>query len=224
MWFGCSRTANDNANFFALRKGVFALLARRQLYLAVVHEAKPLLHVSTVSLQIFSVIVQLFQCRDGKLESKMKREFKKIMMTMLLVTASAAPALAAENYVKEGVNGTANITVTLTGVKDVTGNIQAGLYNSANGYNKGGTVRGARVDVVADTVIITYSDLPDGDYAIKLFHDVDGDGKMNANLFGMPTEPFAFSNNAVGKMGPAKWKDAKFTVSGSETAHAMKLN
>jgi len=154
----------------------------------------------------------------------MKRELKNIMMTMLLVTASAVPAFANENYVKEGVTGTANITVTLTGVKDVKGIVQAGLYNSEDGYKNGGTVRGARVDVVANTVIITYSDLPDGDYAIKLFHDVDGDGKMNANLFGIPTEPFAFSNNAVGKMGPAKWNDAKFTVSGRETAHAMKLN
>ena len=145
-------------------------------------------------------------------------------MTMLLVTASAAPAMAAENYVKEGVNGTANITITLTGIKDVKGVVQAGLYNSEAGYKKGGSVRGAKVDVKADTVTINYTNLPDGEYAVQLFHDVDGNGKMNANLFGMPTEPFAFSNNAVGNMGPAKWKDAKFTVSGSNTAHAMKLN
>jgi len=154
----------------------------------------------------------------------MKRNFKTIMMTMVLATASAAPALAAENYVKEGVNGTANITVTLTGIKDVKGIVQAGLYNTADDYKNGGSVRGAKVDVETDTVTFTYSNLPDGDYAIKLFHDVDGDGKMSTNLFGIPTEPFAFSNNAVGKMGPAKWKDAKFTISDGDNTHAMKLN
>ncbi len=154
----------------------------------------------------------------------MKREFKTIMMTMLLATASAAPAFATDNYVKEGVTGTANITVTLSGIKDIKGIVQAGLYNSEDSYKNGGSVRGAKVDVDADTITINYENLPDGEYAIKLFHDVDGDGKMGANLFGMPTEPFAFSNNAFGKMGPAKWEDAKFTVSGSETAHAMKLN
>ncbi|MCF6274708.1 MAG: DUF2141 domain-containing protein [Robiginitomaculum sp.] len=154
----------------------------------------------------------------------MKREFRNIMMTMLLVTASAAPVYAAENYVKEGVSGTSNITVTLSGIKDVKGIVQAGLYNSEDGYKNGGSVRGARVEVKADTVIINYSDLPDGEYAIKLFHDVDGDGKMGTNLFGIPTEPFAFSNNAVGKMGPAKWKDAKFTISGTKTSHAITLN
>ena len=154
----------------------------------------------------------------------MKREFKTIIMTTLLVTASAASAKAADNYVKEGVNGTANITVTLTGVKDVKGIVQAGLYNSADGYKNGGSVRGARVDVTADTVIINYSDLPDGEYAIKLFHDVNGDGEMGTNLFGIPTEPYAFSNNAVGKMGPSKWKDAKFTISNGDNTHAIKLN
>lgn len=154
----------------------------------------------------------------------MKRELRNIMMTMLLVTASATPVYATENYVKEGVSGTSNITVTLTGIKDIKGIVQAGLYSSEDGYKNGGSVRGARVEVKADTVTINYSDLPDGEYAIKLFHDVDGDGKMATNLFGIPTEPFAFSNNAVGKMGPAKWVDAKFTISGAKTAHAITLN
>ena len=36
-----------------------------------------------------------------------------------------------------------------------------------------------------------------------LFHDVNGDGEMNTNPFGIPTEPFAFSNNARGSFGPA---------------------
>ncbi len=154
----------------------------------------------------------------------MKREFKNIFLTMMLVAASAAPALASDNYVKEGVNGTANINVTLTGVTDIKGIITAGLYNSANGYKNGGSVQGAKVDVKSETVTFTYSNLPDGEYAIKLFHDVNGDGKMGTNLFGMPTEPFAFSNNAIGKMGPAKWVDAKFTVTNGDNTHAIKLN
>ena len=154
----------------------------------------------------------------------MKREFKKMFMTMLLVTACAAPALAADNYAKEGVNGTADIIVTLTGIKDVKGVVTAGLYNTEDGYKNGGSVRGVRVDVKADTVTFNYADLPDGEYAIKLFHDVNGNGEMDSNLFGIPSEPFAFSNNAIGKMGPAKWKDAKFTITNGDNTHAMKLN
>ncbi|MCF6292153.1 MAG: DUF2141 domain-containing protein [Robiginitomaculum sp.] len=154
----------------------------------------------------------------------MKHEFKQITMALLLATASAAPVYAAENYVKEGVSGEANITVTLSGITAINGNVQAGLYNTETSYKSGGSVRGAKVEVTSNTVTITYSSLPDGEYAIKLFHDVDGDGKMGANLFGMPTEPFAFSNNAVGNMGPAKWEDAKFTITNGDNSHTMKLN
>ena len=154
----------------------------------------------------------------------MKREFKKIFMTMMLVTASAVPALAADKAADKGINGEANIAVTLTGIKDVKGSVTAGLFNSEDGYKKGGAVRGAQVDVEADTVTFDYANLPDGEYAIKLFHDVNGNGEMDANLFGIPTEPYAFSNNAVGSMGPAKWKDAKFTITNGDNTHAMKLN
>ena len=50
---------------------------------------------------------------------------------------------------------------------------------------------------------------------MKAYHDVNGDGTMNTNPFGMPTEPYAFSNNAVGNMGPARWDRARFAVPGT---------
>ncbi len=51
---------------------------------------------------------------------------------------------------------------------------------------------------------------------------MNGDGEMNTNPFGMPTEPFGFSNNAVGNMGPASWARAHFAVSG-ETRQTITL-
>ena len=57
---------------------------------------------------------------------------------------------------------------------------------------------------------------------MKAFHDVNGDGQMNTNPFGIPIEPYAFSNNAVGNMGPARWSAARFPVSG-ETAQTITI-
>jgi uncharacterized protein (DUF2141 family) len=59
-------------------------------------------------------------------------------------------------------------------------------------------------------------------YADEAAHDVNANGKMDVNPFGMPTEPFAFSNNAVGNMGPAKWERARFDVSGV-TAQTIRI-
>lgn len=210
--------------FSRFARGFIWVFAPRELHSYATREANHPFCVSSISRPNFPAIVQLFSQGNGNLEMNMKREFKIMMMTMLLVTASTAPVLAADNYAKEGVTGAAGITVTLTGIKDIKGAVTAGLYNSEDAYKNGGTVRGVRVDVAADTVIISYSDLPDGEYAIKLFHDVNGNGDLDANLFGIPTEPFAFSNNAVGKMGPAKWKDAKFTIINGDNTHAITLN
>ena len=63
-----------------------------------------------------------------------------------------------------------------------------------------------------------------GEYAVKLYHDVNGDGEMNTNPFGMPVEPFAFSNDAKGRFGPAKWDAAKFTVGADAVTHTITMN
>ena len=48
------------------------------------------------------------------------------------------------------------------------------------------------------------SNLPAGDYAIQIMHDVNGNGELDTNFVGIPSEPWAFSNNATGRMGPPK--------------------
>ncbi len=105
------------------------------------------------------------------------------------------------------------VTVNVTGFKAQQGFVMAALVD-AEGYQGGNPLRGDRVAVDSDTVTMTFEGLAAGDYAIRMYHDVNGDGDMNTNAFGMPTEPFAFSNNASGTMGPAPWSKAKFTVSG----------
>ena len=87
----------------------------------------------------------------------------------------------------------------------------------------------ARIDVASllrlpDVITTTFTGLVPGRYAIKAFHDVNGDGKMGSNPFGMPTEPFAFSNNAHGVMGPAKWDAAAFEVKAGDNSHTIAID
>ncbi|MDI6624625.1 MAG: DUF2141 domain-containing protein [Brevundimonas sp.] len=105
------------------------------------------------------------------------------------------------------------VTLTFeTGAR--TGAVMVALYDSEAGYAGDRPVGGRRLDVAAGEHTVTFEGLPAGDYAAKAFHDVNGDGEMNTNPFGMPVEPYAFSNNAVGNMGPASWERARFAVSG----------
>ena len=50
-------------------------------------------------------------------------------------------------------------------------------------------------------------DLPYGKYVVAGIHDLDNNGVLTGNFLGMPKEPFGFSNNKRGNLGPPKWKD-----------------
>lgn len=104
------------------------------------------------------------------------------------------------------------IKVNVDGFKVQQGVVAAALFNEAGYKGQTPQLRGQNVDVTSESVTLIFKDLPAGEYGIKMYHDVDQNGQMNTNAFGLPTEPYAFSNDAVGMMGPAKWDAAKFTV------------
>lgn len=122
----------------------------------------------------------------------------------LLVPAGAALAQSAPG---------ASVSLTFeTGAG--RGAVMVALYDSEAGYAGERPVGRQRLDVAAGQHTALFEGLPAGEYAAKAFHDLNGDGEMNFNPFGIPTEPYAFSNNAVGNMGPASWERARFAVSG----------
>ena len=114
-------------------------------------------------------------------------------------------------------SATATLSVAFTDIEAKQGSIMLALYDEA-GWNGGKPVRAEMVDASTGQADVSISDLPAGRYGVKAFHDVNSNGQMDTNPFGMPTEPFAFSNNAHGQAGPAAWGDAAFTVApGSNT-------
>ena len=131
----------------------------------------------------------------------------------LLLTAAPAFAQSADNKV---------VLTFETGAR--TGMVMVALYDSASAFDGGSArpVAATAVSASGSRVVATFENLPAGDYAMKAFHDVNGDGEMNTHPFGMPVEPYAFSNNAVGNMGPARWDRAHFAVSG-ETAQTISI-
>jgi len=138
------------------------------------------------------------------------------LVAAALLSTCEAPAEAAPA-------DTASLTVTLTNIENATGTIRLGVFAGKEDYENGGGVTGANVSVDESTETVTIDGLTPGTYAIKLYHDVDDDGEMDTNPFGMPTEPFGFSNDARGRFGPAKWADAKFDLTSGENAHAIKV-
>lgn len=61
-----------------------------------------------------------------------------------------------------------------------------------------------------------------GDYAVAIFQDINGNGKIDTFFFGIPKEPYGFSNNARKLMGPPSFKDCKFQIA-NDTRIEIKL-
>lgn len=114
------------------------------------------------------------------------------------------------------------LVIELSGLQP-QGAVMVQLFDSEEAYTSGRSVSAAVALVAADTARVAFADLPPGQYAFRLFHDVNGDGQMNTNPFGIPTEPFAFSNNARGRFGPASWADAAFMLEAGDNVERISL-
>lgn len=142
--------------------------------------------------------------------------FKTAFATLALLGAAMAGAAFAAGPAAE-------LTVTFTGIAEQEGAVMGAVFDSEAAYNGGAPVRTIMVPANKAEVATQLVGLTPGSYAIKVFHDIDGDHKMGTNPYGMPTEPFAFSNNAQGQMGPAKWADAKFDVTVGMNVHSITI-
>ena len=117
----------------------------------------------------------------------------------------------------------ASLTVTVEGLAP-QGAVMMALFVDEANWNGGDPVEGRRVEVSASSITVEFGSLPAGDYAIRFYHDVDGDGELDTNLMGIPSEPFGFSNDARGNFGPASWADSVFVVTAGGNAHALHLD
>lgn len=81
---------------------------------------------------------------------------------------------------------------------------------------------GTSVIVKDGKATATFEDIPYGTYAASCFYDTNENGKLDTNFFGIPNEPFAFSNNVKPKFSAPKFIDAGFIV--QNPAESIKIS
>jgi uncharacterized protein (DUF2141 family) len=123
----------------------------------------------------------------------------KIITTIAFFISSL---LAAQNV---------NLTVSVSGLKNNTGVLKVGLYNSDGTFLKS-TYKSITSEIENNGATVTFVGIPKGEYGISSYQDENSNGKLDRNMMGIPSEDFACSNNATGFMGPPKYEDAKFRV------------
>jgi uncharacterized protein (DUF2141 family) len=108
------------------------------------------------------------------------------------------------------------VEVAMTNFSNDTGTVKVGLYsNEGDWLEKEFKAEDSKIN--NKTATATFTDVPDGVYAVSCFHDEDNDGKFKMLMGVFPAEDYACSNGATGLFGPPKWSDAKFELKDNET-------
>lgn len=118
-----------------------------------------------------------------------------------------------------------SLTVTVSGLQNQKGQICFSLFASGRGFpsSKQRAKQAGCVKIKSYPLKVAFKNLEAGNYAVALFHDLNGDGILNQNQFGIPTEKFGFSQNPTVLTGPPKFAEAAFIVTGAETNIDVRL-
>ncbi|MDX1699043.1 MAG: DUF2141 domain-containing protein [Melioribacteraceae bacterium] len=145
----------------------------------------------------------------------------KIMVVLMIISLSSN---IAQNGNSENVES-GKFVVIVSGFDSDEGNAMIALYNSEENYSENGEKFKRTMSKIKDSKVEwIIEDLPFGEYAIKLYHDENENGRMDRNMMGIPKEDYAFSNNATGSFGPADYDDAKFEFVESGQKQEISIN
>ena len=130
-----------------------------------------------------------------------------IFAAILLSSWSTAPIVA----VAEG-----KVQLEITGFKSNKGQVMLKVYRSSEGFPREDE-KAYKIYFYAFTDLhlkVTLA-LPQGEYAIVVCHDKNGNKKVDTNFIGIPKEPLGVSNYP--KLAKPNYEKAKFWLSENDT-------
>jgi uncharacterized protein (DUF2141 family) len=151
---------------------------------------------------------------------------RQVVVVLLLLTvvacASRTPPTTDERILST--SGTATFTVTVLGLKSEDGEVALALFGSAENFKtRTNAVAAGRVPPNGDTVVWQVENLQPGRYALAVYHDLNGNGELDRTTLGPPDEPYGFSNDARGTLGPPKFDKAAIEIGPATRAIEIKL-
>jgi uncharacterized protein (DUF2141 family) len=113
------------------------------------------------------------------------------------------------------------LTIYVDGVNQQGGNVGVLVFQNDKGWpeDRGVALKDVVVPAHPGTVTVKVPNLPAGDYAVALIHDVNQNHKVDKNWFGKPTEQWGMSNNPHATIKAPPFTKAKFTLNHDSEIH-----
>lgn len=134
---------------------------------------------------------------------------KKLILTLICFLMAITTVISQD--LADTTQTAGELRVKVIGLESSSGEVRIVLFNSEKSYSKDSKAfRAVELKIKDQTCEWVFKNIPYSEYAIKLFHDENGNKKLDTNLVGFPKEPYGFSNNARARFGPPEYEKVKF--------------
>lgn len=142
-------------------------------------------------------------------------------IVMLLCCATLGFAAMAQQQAKKG-----KLKIVITNPRSQDGRLLLSMHNKKEGFpgDTAHSILTRALKITGDTLEFEFIKLPYGEYAVAVFHDENGNLKMDTNMFGIPKEGIGISNNAYRMMGPPYYDEARFELNTPEKVIYIKMH
>ena len=109
------------------------------------------------------------------------------------------------------------LVVKVTGLKPLKGDLYITLNQRPEYFQVPDSALVKRIiKIEKETEAVIYDKVPEGRYAVAVYHDENLNGKLDTNPLGMPKEGYGFSNNPK-VIGKPNFEQAAFNLSRNDT-------
>jgi uncharacterized protein (DUF2141 family) len=120
--------------------------------------------------------------------------------------------------------GAADLTVIVSGIRNASGSVSAGIYDSASSFPKGDeAVVVFRIKARQGAVGFAVHGLAPGRYAVAAYHDENGNGRLDFDPTGAPAEGYGVSNGARNPQAPPEFAKAAFELGDQNEAVTIEI-
>lgn len=120
--------------------------------------------------------------------------------------------------------GSGELKIVLENVRNNKGKINIALCSSEEQYSSDAEIfKTVSIDAKEPVAEYTFRDIVYGRYAVKVYHDANGNNKLDKGLFGIPKESYGFSNNPRIKGGMPPFEETVFQINSPVQAQNIKL-
>ncbi len=128
---------------------------------------------------------------------------KKIFIILLFIVAISAKS-------------NAQLVIKINNITSIQGDLHIGIYDDPEVFlslTEQYIFILKKVDSLAMLIVI--DTIPKGNYAISIMHDLNSNGEMDFIFFGIPKEPYGFSNNLNPNFRAPRFEESQFYYDGN---------